>query len=103
MRHVLGLLIVAGVLNLLPSSAQALPFGDVNGNGTVNVIDVQLMIKMSLGLPLGPVLDADGDGIPDQYAANTDQATCGVNPEEAQRLIHKNQEGHDATPPLSLQ
>ena len=65
-------LVVVGLGN--PSGASALPFGDLNGDGQVNVVDVQLMITFSLGLPLSPTLDADGDGIPDQYTENTDQA-----------------------------
>lgn len=79
MNRTLALVIVAGLVNLMPSAAQALLFGDVNGDGLVNVVDVQLMGKVSLGLPLGPVLDADGDGVPDLYAENADTAACGAN------------------------
>ena len=70
------------VLLMFTPHANALPFGDLNGDGTVNVADVQLMIVMSLGLPLSPALDADGNGVPDEYEANSEQAVCGANTEK---------------------
>ena len=74
----LTMLIPALICTLEKEASANLPYGDINGDGTVNVVDVQLMIGLSLGIPLSPILDADGDGVADQYAANT-ITDCGSN------------------------
>lgn len=44
---------------------------DVQCDGTVDVVDVVQLIITALGQPLGPGIDADGDGCPDNCAAPT--------------------------------
>jgi hypothetical protein len=47
-------------------------FGDLNCDGVTNVIDVQFAIISALGFSVDPLLDQDGDGLPDgcqEYAA----------------------------------
>ena len=66
------------VVQVQQEASAALPYGDINGDGNVNVVDVQLMIGLSLGLPMSPTLDADGDGVADLYAANA-VLDCGAN------------------------
>lgn len=50
---------------LLPLEGDAGVFGDINGDGWVNAVDVQLVINAALGLALPQGFDADvnGDGV----------------------------------------
>ncbi len=45
---------------------------DVDCSGQVDVVDVLVQVRASVGLPLPPGVDADGDGCPDSCAADTD-------------------------------
>ena len=45
---------------MLPALSAALPYGDLNGDDAVNVVDVQLVIGLALGLPMSGALDSDG-------------------------------------------
>jgi len=49
-------------LSAFPPELPPLVPGDVNGDGVVNALDVQLVINAALGLPLEPGFDADVTG-----------------------------------------
>jgi len=52
--------------NLQPLRSDFVPFADVNQDGAVTDADLDALVQAVLGLaPLPPVLDTDGDGLPD--------------------------------------
>jgi len=68
MNHRIPFLFLIGIV-LTPSasfSSVLIPdLGDMNCDGESNVVDVQLSILSALGLPVNPLLDGDGNGVPD--------------------------------------
>ena len=63
----LGLLSALVFLPLSSGYAQVVipDLGDMNCDGSSNVVDVQLSIQSALGIPLSSALDGNGDGLVD--------------------------------------
>ena len=76
------------LLSGLPSTANA-QSGDLNCDGSHDVMDVQLMINKALKKPLSPLMDSDGNGIhdacPDSLCGpgtvlEPESGLCGIRP-----------------------
>lgn len=63
---------------MFSSPVWASPHGDVNCDGEMNVVDVQISIILALLSPLSAVLDADGNNTPDDCDALPASGICGA-------------------------
>lgn len=68
---------IIGMSHFPEAAAQAPPvIGDLNCSGKVDVVDVQVMINVALGIELPSDLDANGDGYVDDCSPD-DVGICG--------------------------
>jgi hypothetical protein len=59
--------LVNHLCEIQPLRSDFVPFADVDTNGVINDADVDALVQAVLGLTnLPPVLDSDGDGLPDE-------------------------------------
>ncbi len=59
----MGMVLVCWLLPSMASAMVVIPdFGDLNCDGTSDVLDVQLAILSALNFPLNPILDTDANG-----------------------------------------
>ena len=70
-----GVLCLSLCLLVVPSVAHGESTGDINCDGMINVVDVQLTIMIALGLPISSVMDENGDNVPDNCPLP--QESCG--------------------------